>query len=98
MNDQNARFFIVRAPSEEFFTMALKKNQWAISQKCADRLLSTLEKAKEDEKVSIVVFVSIANSNGIQGAFKFTQFELEPASEEWLRVYPGPQKYMVNSI
>jgi hypothetical protein len=26
MTDQNTQFFIVRAPSEDFFVMALKKN------------------------------------------------------------------------
>lgn len=65
MNDQNASFFIVRAPSEEFFTMALKKNQWSLSQKCADRFQAILDKARADESISIIVFVSIANSNGI---------------------------------
>lgn len=70
--------------------MALKKNQWCLTQKGADRLHETLLKAKADEKMSILVFVSITNSNGIQGVFKFTQFELEPASDEWLGVYPGP--------
>ena len=75
--------------------MALKKNQWSLSQKCADRLHETLAKAKTDEAVSVIVFVSIAGSNGIQGVFKLSSYELETASEEWLRVHPGPQKYQL---
>ena len=42
------------------------------------------------------MFASIAGSHGIQGVFRITGSDVELASEDWLRVHPGPQKYQVS--
>ena len=91
MSDQSTKFFIANAPSEEFFIMAIKTQSWSLTQKAADRIFNL----KNEENQPLIVFASIANSNGIQGAFRILSANLEPASEKWLRVYPGPQKYQV---
>jgi hypothetical protein len=46
----------------------------------------------EKEKSSLVL-VSLGNS--INGVFRLTSKELLPVSEDWLKVYAGPQKYKI---
>jgi hypothetical protein len=88
MSDNETKFFIVKAPNEDYLKLGARSTQWALSQKALGRL-STGFTNLEKEKSSLVL-VSLGNS--INGVFRFTSKELQPASEDWLKVYPGPQK------
>lgn len=91
MSDNETKFFIVKAPNVDYLLLGARETQWALSQKAIDRLSSGFTNL-EKEKSSLVL-VSLGNS--INGVFRLTSKELLQASEDWLKIYPGPQKQKI---
>ena len=71
MSDPKTRFFIVRAPCDAFLQLAVRGNEWAVSKKVADKI--ALNNSSNEQQLSqppsIVLIVSLANSNAFQGVF-----------------------------
>lgn len=88
MTENRTRYFIVKAPNEDFLIQGIKSCSWSLSQKSYDRIKVALDSVSDQSPV--LALVSIANSHRFQGVFRFTNHLLKPAKDAWLKIYPGP--------
>ena len=64
MNDNETRFFIVRAPTEPFLLLSARRSQWAFTQQALDRL------AVFENNTNNPVLVLVSLGQGLYGVFK----------------------------